>query len=227
METQAEFNPALRDLAIACPEALTDQELMVLICHSTGTGQIEGLFSEIFRRYNSKVNSWCFRLTRDRSSALDLTQEVFFKAYRHIGSFRGDSKLSTWLYAITRNHCLTFLKKNAIDPVESGEPVSPGLRDFKVTDPDRAIAHDQLRQRMWQMFDSTLEPLERRVMTLHYGYEIPLATITHHLALSNPSGAKAYIVNARRKLSGAIRRRGLNSDLIPMDPALKTQKTAA
>jgi len=114
METQAEFNPALRDLAMACPEALSDAELMLLICHSTGSGQLESLFSEIFRRYHSKVNSWCFRLTRDRSSALDLTQEVFFKAYRHIGSFRGDSKLSTWLYAITRNHCLSYLKKNAV-----------------------------------------------------------------------------------------------------------------
>jgi hypothetical protein len=47
-------------------------------------------------------------------------------------------------------------------------------------------------------------------MALHYGYEIPLATITQKLSLSNPSGAKAYIVNARRKLSHAIRRRAQN-----------------
>ncbi len=52
----------------------------------------------------------------------------------------------------------------------------------------------------------TLEPLELRVMTLHYGHEVPLATITRELALSNPSGAKAYIVNARRKLHAVLHR---------------------
>jgi len=45
-------------------------------------------------------------------------------------------------------------------------------------------------------------------MTLHYGHDVPLATITRELALDNPSGAKAYIVNARRKLQGVLRRRG-------------------
>jgi hypothetical protein len=46
-------------------------------------------------------------------------------------------------------------------------------------------------------------------MTMHYGFEMPLAVITKQLALRNPSGAKAYVVNARRKLNGVIKRRGL------------------
>jgi hypothetical protein len=45
-------------------------------------------------------------------------------------------------------------------------------------------------------------------MALHYGYEVPLGTLTQRFSLANPSGAKAYIVNGRRKLKGAISRRG-------------------
>jgi hypothetical protein len=59
------------------------------------------------------------------------------------------------------------------------------------------------------MIGATLEPMEAQVMALHYGYELPLAQITQKLALTNPSGAKAYVVNARRKLSLVLRRRAL------------------
>jgi RNA polymerase sigma-70 factor, ECF subfamily len=216
METQAQIfpelaSPELRDLAASCPEALTDQELM-LLCSQDEAGRRGDLFAEVFRRYHSRVTAWCFRITRDRNRSLDLAQEVFFKAYRHARSFRGDARLSTWLFAITRNHCLSFIKKMAADPVSLGESMPPGLRDPTV-EPDRDIEREQVHRRMWQIIDSTLEPLEARVITLHYGYEIPLATITRNLELSNPSGAKAYVVNARRKLSRVIRRRGLTSGL--------------
>jgi hypothetical protein len=58
----------------------------------------------------------------------------------------------------------------------------PGLRD-PAEEPDRDIERQQVSRRMWQMIHATLEPLEVRVMTLHYAYEIPLATITRKLAL--------------------------------------------
>jgi RNA polymerase sigma factor (sigma-70 family) len=206
-------SPELTHLAASCPEALTDQELMSLLCSLEEDRQRSDLFAEVFRRYHRRVSAWCFRITRDRGRALDLAQEVFFKAYRHAGSFRGDSRLSTWLYAITRNHCLSFIKKMAADPVAVGECMPAGLRDLTM-EPDRDIEREEAHRRMWQIIDSTLEPLEARVIALHYGYEIPLATITRNLELSNPSGAKAYVVNARRKLSRVIRRRGLTSGLI-------------
>ena len=48
----------------------------------------------------------------------------------------------------------------------------------------------------------TLTTTEARVMMLHYGFDVPLANITKSLELHNKSGAKAYIVSARRKLRG-------------------------
>jgi RNA polymerase sigma-70 factor (ECF subfamily) len=200
---------SLAGMAASCPEALTDQELMLVLGGMEGNESRDDLFGEIFRRYQGRVTAWCYRITRDRSRALDLAQEIFLKAFRHIRSFRGDARLSTWLYAITRNHCLSSIKKRSADPAELAEEMPRGLRDLTV-ELDRDIDRAQASQRMWEMIHATLEPMEARVMTLHYGYEIPLATITQKLALSNPSGAKAYVVNARRKLNHAIRRRAQN-----------------
>jgi RNA polymerase sigma-70 factor, ECF subfamily len=212
MQTQVDVSAELVAMAATFPEALTDQELMLLLNSMEESRGRDDLFGEVFRRYQPRVAAWCYRMTRDRGRALDLAQEIFFKAYRHAHSFRGDARLSTWLYAITRNHCLSSMKKMAADPVELGQAMPPGLRD-PAEEPDRDIERRQVNRRMWQMIHATLEPLEVRVMTLHYAYEIPLATITQKLALSNPSGAKAYVVNARRKLSSVIHRRGLTRDL--------------
>jgi RNA polymerase sigma-70 factor, ECF subfamily len=212
MLTNADISPELLQMAETFPEALSDDELMWVL-RSLPDAQRSRLFGEVFRRYQARVTSWCYRLTRNQSCAVDLAQEIFFKAYRHMHGFRGDSRLSTWLYAITRNHCLSFIQKMAADPVQTGESVPPGLRDLSAPEPDCDIERAQLSRRISQMLNSTLDPLEARVMTLHYGYEVPLATITRKLGLSNPSGAKAYIVNARRKLSAVIRRRALTRDL--------------
>jgi RNA polymerase sigma factor (sigma-70 family) len=176
MPTQASVDPELYRMAQDCPEALTDEEVMQLLCNSDlNCGN--NLFDELFQRYKMRVNLWCFRLTRNRCRALDLAQEVFFKAYKYRHSFRGDSRFSTWLYAITRNHCLSSLKKNT-DPVDLGIAIPVRLRDLSVTQPDIGFERKQRHRELWQVIGSALEPMEARVMALHFGYEVPLATIT-------------------------------------------------
>jgi len=59
-----------------------------------------------FRRHHVKVARWCLSVTGDRESAADLAQENLRKAYQNLSYFKGQSKFSTWLYSITRNHCL-------------------------------------------------------------------------------------------------------------------------
>jgi RNA polymerase sigma-70 factor, ECF subfamily len=210
MDTQVAVDPELYRLAQDCPESLTDEEVMLILCGSIVAGPDDDLsqrlFSQLFHRYHARVTSWCFRFTRNRGRALDLAQEVFFRAYRHRHGFRGDSRFSTWLYAIARNHCLSAIRKIA-DPVDAGEIVPLRLRDLSTTPPDVAIERKQRHREMWRVMGTALEPTEARVMALHYGYELPLAEITQQLALTNPSGAKAYVVNARRKLDRVIKRR--------------------
>ena|SRR5712691_3525504 len=56
-------------------------------------------------------------------------------------------------------------------------------------------------QRVREFLTVTLDPLEHKVFILHYGEEMPLDAITRLLTLHNPSGAKAYIVSAKRKIA--------------------------
>jgi RNA polymerase sigma-70 factor (ECF subfamily) len=166
----------------------------------------ELVFAEIFALYRQRVVAWCYRISRNHDTANDLAQEVFLKAYRNRDSFRGDSSVSTWLYAIARNHCLTALRRNPHDSLPLDLVNHATLRDETAVEPDRAAERGEASRLLLRLMTRTLDPLEVRVMTLHYGHEVPLATITRQLALSNPSGAKAYIVNARRKLQAVLSR---------------------
>jgi RNA polymerase sigma-70 factor (ECF subfamily) len=65
-------------------------------------------FDRLVERYQRDVYRLCYRYLNNHEDASDTAQEVFLKAYRAIGSFRGDSALSTWLYRIAVNTCLNF-----------------------------------------------------------------------------------------------------------------------
>ncbi len=60
--------------------------------------------------YQHRVFSIAFRMLGDRGDAEEIAQEVFLRVHRSIRDFRGESKLSTWLYAITSRLCLNRLK---------------------------------------------------------------------------------------------------------------------
>jgi RNA polymerase sigma factor (sigma-70 family) len=156
-----------------------------------------------------------FRISRDRDAANDLAQNVFLKAFRQRASFRGDSSLSTWLNTITRNHCFTAIRRRAASPVENEPQPQNPPRDFTVVQPDITAERDQMSRNVLRLMGRTLDPLEPRVMTLHYGYDVPMAAITQQLQLESLRGAKACIVNSRRKLQAVIRRRELNIATIP------------
>jgi RNA polymerase sigma-70 factor, ECF subfamily len=166
------------------------------------------LLGQLFGRYESQVTLWCFRVTGDRSSAADLVQDIFVRAYASLHSFRGDAKFSTWLYTITRNHCLNDVRRRLARWESTTEPLSEDTPDEDRFDL-RLEWSDELRQ-MRKMLNETLDETERLVMTLHYFEEMPLEAVSRLLGLRNASGAKAYIVSARRKLKTAVARwRGL------------------
>jgi RNA polymerase sigma-70 factor (ECF subfamily) len=205
---QTQVSPELWELAAISVESVNDHELMLLLCASETRWQQDDFFAEFHRRFQARVLAWCLRFTRNHARALDLSQEVFLRAWRHRATFRADSKPTTWLYVIARNHCLSAIQRTASDPLEGGAPIPPRSPDPTLADPSRAIERSEVCREVWGLMSSALEPMEAQVMLLHYGYEVPLAALTRRFALANPSGAKAYIVNGRRKLKGAIARRG-------------------
>jgi len=194
----------LRSLAAECPESVSDEELFALLNSGPTASERALLFNELYRRYHNRVQTWCHRVVRNQAAAADLTQEVFLKAYRRTSSYRGDSKVSTWLFSVTRNHCLSALKRRIADPLAASMPYPRLLCDVSATGPDGDIEVLEIYQRLHLVMERCLKPLEIKVLMLHYGHGLSLSAVTDSLRLSNPSGAKAYIVNSRRKLRKAL-----------------------
>ena len=70
-------------------------------------------FEELVLKYEKTVYNLALRMVGDRDDAFDMTQEAFIKAYGSLSSFRGDSKFSVWIYRITTNVCLDFLRSKS------------------------------------------------------------------------------------------------------------------
>ena len=66
------------------------------------SGETEA-FQLIFDRYSRPVISFVYDMTNDRELSEELMQETFVRAYRNLGTLRGDAKLSTWLFGIAKN----------------------------------------------------------------------------------------------------------------------------
>jgi len=76
------------------------------------TNADQELFHELYQTHHRRVYSLCLSMTKDISDAEDLTQEVFVRLFRTVGSFRGDSAFTTWLHRLTVNHVLMHFRKH-------------------------------------------------------------------------------------------------------------------
>lgn len=70
----------------------------------------EAAFTELIRLYEKRIFQLVLRMLGDRGEAEDVAQDVFLTVFKSIDSFRGDSKLSTWLYRVATNHCKNRIK---------------------------------------------------------------------------------------------------------------------
>lgn len=72
-------------------------------------------FEVLIRTYEKKIYNLCYYTLKNKEDALDASQEVCIKIYKSIVKFKGDSKLSTWIYRVTYNTCLDYIKKRRED----------------------------------------------------------------------------------------------------------------
>ena len=112
----------------------------------------EQAFATLFQLHKKRVYSVCLLMTKDVAEAEDLTQDAFLQVFRSVGSFRGDSAFSTWLYRIAVNTVLMKLRRRkSPPPLSLDEPVSPdspSLRhDLGKADPDLCGVVDRIALR--------------------------------------------------------------------------------
>ena len=188
-------------------EQLSDEELIANCRAATSPVLSRQYVDEAFRRNHPKIARWCFRFTRDRDSAADLAQEICAKAYQNLASFQNQSKFSTWLFSIARNHCINALRARSSQPTfEGDEEIVTALPDRTANGPEESLVRQYDARLVRELLNEALDETEKVVFTLHFGEELSLDAITKMLALENASGAKAYIVSAKRKLARVVER---------------------
>ncbi len=112
----------------------------------------EQAFATLFQQHKSRVYSVCLLMTKDVAEAEDLTQDAFLQVFRTVGSFRGESAFSTWLYRVAVNTVLMRLRRRKSPPtISMDEPVNPDSpslrRDFGGDDLDLTGVVDRIALR--------------------------------------------------------------------------------
>jgi RNA polymerase sigma-70 factor (ECF subfamily) len=180
-------------------EQLSDEALIARAREAGEPAQADEALEVLYRRFHPRVAAWCLRFCGDRQEAADLAQEVFVRVHERLASFRGESRFSTWLYtvarrvAINRGQAAARRRTEALDDLPA-EPVDPEL------DAETAAGRGEVLAAFRQAMREDLDPLEAKVLYLHYVDGMTLPAITDLLGLDNRSGAKAYVVGGRRKL---------------------------
>ena len=84
-------------------------------------------FDEIVERHRRAIYQVCFRFVNSHEDASDLAQETFVRAWKGLGSFKGQAALSTWLYRIAVNVCLNRVgaRRLNVEPLDSDRYVDP------------------------------------------------------------------------------------------------------
>ena len=172
-------------------------------------------FEDLVKANEKGVYNLALRMLGDSQDALDASQEAFFRAYRALASFRGDSKFSVWLYRLTSNVCLDMLRKRgrldelSLTDDEAGEFPLPDLR----FDPQRSLEKKELRRAVKRGMEK-LSPEFREALALRDVEGLSYEEIGQVTGLE-PGTVKSRIYRARRKLAAFLMADGNFSDREP------------
>lgn len=136
----------------------------------------ERAFRLLVERYQRKVYSVAYSMVRHQEDAMDLSQEAFIKAYRNLARFQGSSSFYTWIYRITVNLCIDYLRKSgrvqSVDyddrigrdnsEVDGDGSILPTRLD---ADPSRSLMRKELIEKMQHALE-TLSENHRAILLL-------------------------------------------------------------
>jgi RNA polymerase sigma-70 factor (family 1) len=131
-------------------------------------------FKQLFDSHSPRVHNLLLRLVGNRDDAEELTQDVFLSLWKHAGSIRGESKLSTWLYRVAANKAINFKKRGGLlfhfkqlfSLEADDESIIDRLPAAAADSPDRQL---EMREAQVQLADllGTLPQRQREVYLLH------------------------------------------------------------
>ncbi|MBA4311779.1 MAG: hypothetical protein C0417_04020 [Chlorobiaceae bacterium] len=160
-------------------------------------------FSVIVKEFAERVYNHAYRMLGSRENAEEATQDVFLKIHKGLINFRGDAQISTWIWRITTNVCLTRLanKTKNTFPVEY-DPINEIADDNRTANPEKIFLcredHEELARSI-----NKLSPKEAAAITLFYLEDMNYTEISDILEI--PMGSVATVLHrGREKLRALI-----------------------
>ncbi len=197
---------------------MTREEEYAVICR-VQSGDANA-FEALVTAYQKQVYNLALRTVGNAEDAADMTQEAFLRAYRSLGSFRGDSKFSVWLYRLTTNICIDFLRSRGRRGAVSltvGDGEDEDAQELDVADerfdPVQALERSELRRAVQRGLAALPEDY-RRILVLRELNGLSYAEIGQVLRLEEGT-VKSRLFRARRKLCEFLQQDGNLPDRFP------------
>jgi RNA polymerase sigma-70 factor (ECF subfamily) len=162
-------------------------------------------FREFVQRYQRDVYGIAYDLCGNHHDAEDLSQEVFIKAHRSLGTFRADAKPGSWLYRITMNTFLDSRRRKPVQIVSLSAPHDAQSGDDHPADlpaptagPDRVTHSARVRADVEAALD-VLSAQERTVFVMRHYHDMPIREISTSLSIAEGT-VKSMLFRSIRKL---------------------------
>lgn len=169
-------------------------------------------FEEIVERFRMYVYQMAWKVTSNYDDAMDITQEVFLRAYRALSSWKGRSKFSTWLHRIALNTTIDFLRRtrrHAREFVrgaedENSEDLHRKLQEGVTHEtPSRVLELKELRCAIYSAV-AKLPSRQRKCFILRHYYGLPIKEISEILGCSEGT-VKRHLYRSVQRLRILLR----------------------
>ena len=171
-------------------EDLSDEQLMLMFRYGN-----RAAFGLLFEKYRAPVYHFARRMLGTRAAAEDLCQETFLRMVAAAGTYEPTAKFKTWLFTITRNACVSVLRRQPMVHLEAGAHVP----DARTVDPQRAATQAEVLERLDRAI-ADLAPNQREAFLLRYRHGMAYQQIAE--VTGQPLGTvKTHIHRARTRLA--------------------------
>ena len=174
--------------------SLTDEELVEKIVKTNDTM----LFEVLYDRFAHMVYNKCYGFANGEDEAKDLTQDIFLRVFVKLGSFKGKSKFSTWLYAFTYNHCVNYVTRNTAKKIEKKSVNSDSIENIG-EDIDSTQEFQNMRVEKLKKVMELISPDEKMILLLKYQDNLSIKELSDALDIGE-SAVKMRLKRAKEKL---------------------------
>jgi RNA polymerase sigma-70 factor, ECF subfamily len=165
-------------------------------------------FEQLFAAYQMRLFRYLMHMVADKGTAEELTNDTMVAAWKNAGSFKGQSKASTWLFAIARNKALNAMRgqQPVMIEVETAMATTASASDNPEQTASRGSLHATMKQALQE-----LSPEHREVIELTFYQELSYQEIAEIMGC--PVGTvKTRMFYAKKRLQEVLEQRGIRGE---------------